>query len=1501
MIRHLLTLGVVILGITLTGWIAGAAGLTWMAEPWIVGVGVMILIAYAFGEFLRTLNLPALLGYILAGILLGPSFASLMPDGYSLGVVTEEVIARLDLIHVLIVGVIGMLAGAKVRVQELSGNFRLLLAITGALLLMVVPATMAAVLLAGQLFPEQLVFLTEVPLATQFSIALLFGVLAFGLSPSITVALLQELRARGPLATVILGVVVVGEFVLFALFAVVLSVVRVVVGPETLTWGAVGAALPGVGWQLLLSLILGVGLGLITANFLRYVRKETLLFVLAALVVGYFGVVAAEAEPLLTFLVAGFFVQNASRQGDILLRALERIALPVFVVYFVVIAAGIDLAGTLAYLPLVVMLVVVRLITLYWAVRWASARAVEANRTYEYLRTAFISQDAVVLVLAGVAAGYFPEWGAQFQSVVIATVIVYLIGGPILLKLGLDRSGETRAARRPLPVPVEVAERVEPSEVVDLEAALKVPGFEDSWLRGHVEDLREELLRHGEEVFFNPVTEQHGQLYRALSKVEGLVAVQAEALEAMVARVDEGASRESLREEVRDLQRDYSQKMQPVIGRLEATPGAGVTTESMQEFFEVLRAVEDQQSLYRIEREESLSEPDEGDPLWVRGLKASRRVRARFVGPGYRTVPVGRLWRYYVELALPVELLKTVPNVVVHYEGFWKRLSRHLRGLDDFWESLTADLSRPEAESPGPSQVARRLEVFVDSFEQAHQELLRDAEESVALVMQSFAGPVVACYEDFLDAVARAGTVQLPAFRTRPSARYGPSRRAESRLVDRMHRQEGIVNGYKGWIRLDHEVSAFEQWTRLFGGRIEEAVEATLGESWQADLEALRAQCRLDAEGVPSVEACEEYYRDTLRPQIAELRRQQEELLARIRKGAATRTLQSRLESRISRVPQKVSVLSGEPERVVLTSASSHFELPLRHWISSQIAREMALRVVEFNERGEEQIEDRLALLSSVDQVLEFNLVTTHREAPSEAGEEDQGEEERSAVEVARQGAERAARAVEKFLDENADETRDLSRWLQGELDQIVARAFQPISSRKLNEVQRELARMEAASFVARGESWLSEALDPVVSRLSAVRRRVSGATGELADEVRSVLVEPSEEVNRFEVRRLLYAGEASASSRAPSIYRRLFVPMPLDIPEFYRVRSDVEDELTETMREFIAGGEHSILITGPPGIGKRSLVKHLIPGRLLAMDAELTEERVHRVTLTLWSRSEEALAGRLGREIFGRRGAKSFDELGQRLRRHRQERRVVVVEHGERVFLRTEDGLAMARRFFEMVEDTADRVLWIVLMGRSAATFLQTQIDLEAHFTHRARLPEMNARELEEMIMARHQVSGFDVAFQQPHLRRLERLKRPVVGSRVREIPREVFFERLEQLSGGNPRAALLYWLKALRLDPVDESRILVEPLGDREVGLMGPLPLRQRLILAQLCVHRTMSGAELASVLGEPERVVRRALRHLLRMGFVAEVPDSQDEYCVRSMASARVERDLNRLNMV
>jgi Kef-type K+ transport system membrane component KefB len=151
-------------------------------------------------------------------------------------------------------------------------------------------------------------------------------------------------------------------------------------------------------------------------------------------------------DPLLTFLTAGFVVANLSEQGPKLLHAVEETGSVVFVVFFATAGAHLDIPLLTQLWPIALTLAGGRALFTVLGHRLGTRLAADEPVVRRWGWAPLISQAGLTLGLSTVIERAFPSFGPGFRSLVVATVAINEMVGPILFKLALDRTGETGKA-----------------------------------------------------------------------------------------------------------------------------------------------------------------------------------------------------------------------------------------------------------------------------------------------------------------------------------------------------------------------------------------------------------------------------------------------------------------------------------------------------------------------------------------------------------------------------------------------------------------------------------------------------------------------------------------------------------------------------------------------------------------------------------------------------------------------------------------------------------------------------------------------------------------------------------------------------------------------------------------------------------------------------------------------------------------------------------------------
>jgi Kef-type K+ transport system membrane component KefB len=393
-----------------------------------LAVGFALVSATLLGAIAERIRLPRLSGYLLFGLICGPFVINLL---------TPSMARQLQLVNGLAIALIALIAGLEINISRMRSRLTSILTFAGVTIAVMFAALFAALY---ALWP----WLPLAPAATGLSrvaIAAVVTTLVVSFSPTVTIAVIAESRARGPLSELVMSVVIVADLLLILFFTFAMQLARSTSGPT----GAADAVsmLPRLLWDIGGSVAFGAILGSLFALYLRYVGRELTIVLLAvcAMIMGLSSWLHFEA--LLVALSAGMVVENvAPPEGDALRDAIERGALPVLVLFFV--AAGANLhVGALAEIGILAAGVSIsRLIAIRFATWIARPVARLAGAPSATAWTGLVSQAGVTFGLAAIVASEFPEWGLKVQTLIIATSAIHVLLGPMLFRAALARLGE---------------------------------------------------------------------------------------------------------------------------------------------------------------------------------------------------------------------------------------------------------------------------------------------------------------------------------------------------------------------------------------------------------------------------------------------------------------------------------------------------------------------------------------------------------------------------------------------------------------------------------------------------------------------------------------------------------------------------------------------------------------------------------------------------------------------------------------------------------------------------------------------------------------------------------------------------------------------------------------------------------------------------------------------------------------------------------------------------
>ena len=384
-------------------------------------MNILLLIGIAMGAGLlvsraaRAVKLPNVTAFLVAGLLIGPCVA---------GVISKEQAASMGVISEAALGFIAYAIGGEFKLAYLKKIGKAPLTITifqGMMTAMCVDAGLIA-------------FGVDVPLA------LLLGAIALATAPAATLMVVRQYKAHGPVTQMLLPVVAMDDALGLMVFSVSASVAQAMLGGAITVQSMV--LTPVI--EIVGSLALGAALGWVLAFGARFFasRGNKLALSIALVLAGVGLCDMLDLSSLLVCMMIGAVMVNLSQVHEVLMEQCDRFTPPLFLLFFVLSGAELDLT----VLPSVGLIGVGYLLLRSigkWGGTMLGAVCVHADDNIKkYLGLTLLPQAGVAIGMASLVAARFPTLGAQVSTIVLAGVLVFELVGPVITKIALTKAGE---------------------------------------------------------------------------------------------------------------------------------------------------------------------------------------------------------------------------------------------------------------------------------------------------------------------------------------------------------------------------------------------------------------------------------------------------------------------------------------------------------------------------------------------------------------------------------------------------------------------------------------------------------------------------------------------------------------------------------------------------------------------------------------------------------------------------------------------------------------------------------------------------------------------------------------------------------------------------------------------------------------------------------------------------------------------------------------------------
>lgn len=405
-------------------------------------IGIAMFAGLFLSRLTSKLNLPDVTSYLIAGVLVGPLVLGQLgiPGvGFS-----ENSVKDLGLLCDVALGFIAFSIGSEFRVSALRQTGR------QATVIAILQALTATVLVDLTLLGLHLILGPErLPVET----CLILGAIATATAPAATLMVINQYKAKGPLTNILLPVVALDDAAGLVVFAVSTGIACAISSGEVSVISLLVNPMVEIFGSLLLGALIGWVFSLVEKFFNSGSKRLCLAvaFVIICTALSKLhrtfdnGLQIGFSSLLVTMMCSCVFCNLCDFSEEIMHKT-ERWTAPVYVLFFVISGAELDLRvfGDLAVVGIGVAYILSRSAGKIFGAS-ASARLMRCEPTIcKYLGITLLPQAGVALGMSVVVAAEFGQAGAIIRNIVLFSVLIYELVGPLLTKMALTAAGEIK-------------------------------------------------------------------------------------------------------------------------------------------------------------------------------------------------------------------------------------------------------------------------------------------------------------------------------------------------------------------------------------------------------------------------------------------------------------------------------------------------------------------------------------------------------------------------------------------------------------------------------------------------------------------------------------------------------------------------------------------------------------------------------------------------------------------------------------------------------------------------------------------------------------------------------------------------------------------------------------------------------------------------------------------------------------------------------------------------
>lgn len=379
-------------------------------------LAIAIILCLLVSKLMKLVKLPNVTGYLIVGLIFGPYVLKLFPAG---------IIEELSIIPQVALGFIAFSIGSEFKISYLKkvGKAPIVIAILESLFAVLVVDFV--LIITGH----------DVP----FSLCL--GAIAAATAPAATLMVVKQYRAKGPVTETLLPVVALDDATALMCFSISVAIAKAIAsgGSDSILMTIV-KPIAEIVLSILLGGVMGFILRLLTKWFTGRGNRISAAIAITFACIGLGDILGLSS--LLICMGMGAVYANTSREADKVFELTDRITPPIFMLFFFLSGADLDIS----ILPKVGLIgaiyIVFRVVGKLLGAGLGAKLSKAPKVVQKYLGLTLTPQAGVAIGLATTAMSVVPEYGQKIRTVILCGTVIYELTGPVITKLALKKAGE---------------------------------------------------------------------------------------------------------------------------------------------------------------------------------------------------------------------------------------------------------------------------------------------------------------------------------------------------------------------------------------------------------------------------------------------------------------------------------------------------------------------------------------------------------------------------------------------------------------------------------------------------------------------------------------------------------------------------------------------------------------------------------------------------------------------------------------------------------------------------------------------------------------------------------------------------------------------------------------------------------------------------------------------------------------------------------------------------